>query len=250
MVMPEEKLQRTAPPQASPPGRVRALPTQRRTATASHSPVPRLPRPGIGPGPARRALDIAVGLVGLTLGGLPLLALLLAVRLTSPGPALFRQVRVGQGGRPFTLLKIRSMRVDHAGPEITVAGDPRVTRLGRFLRATSIDELPQLWHVLRGEMTLVGPRPETPALAAGYPTECRWVFAYRPGLTGPAQVRLRDADVLPPGMPVDAGFYLSRVVPARTAIEARFLARPTLRATFQVLADTVRHLLGRPVPTR
>jgi lipopolysaccharide/colanic/teichoic acid biosynthesis glycosyltransferase len=250
MAMTKEILHRSDPRQASPPGRARALPAQRRAATARGLPVPLVPEPGVGPGAARRALDIAVGLLGLTLAGLPLLAVLLAVRLTSPGPALFRQVRLGQGGRPFTLLKIRSMRTDHAGPEITVVGDSRVTRLGRFLRATSIDELPQLWHVLRGEMTLVGPRPETPTLAAGYPARCRWVFAYRPGLTGPAQVRLRDAEVLPPGMPVDVGAYLSRLVPARTAVEALFLSEPTLRATFQVLADTVRHLLGRPVPAR
>jgi lipopolysaccharide/colanic/teichoic acid biosynthesis glycosyltransferase len=192
-------------------------------------------------------MDIVVGAGALAALGLPLLALMLAVRLTSRGPALFRQIRLGQGGRPFQLYKLRSMRVGGSGPEITAAGDARVTRLGRFLRATSIDELPQLWHVIRGQMTLVGPRPETPALAAGYPPECRWVFAFRPGLTGPAQVRLRDSDVLPPGVPVDTEAYLTWLVPARTAVEARYLASPTLLATLGVLADTVRHLLGRPV---
>jgi lipopolysaccharide/colanic/teichoic acid biosynthesis glycosyltransferase len=202
------------------------------------------------PSAARRALDVLVGTVGLSLAAVPLLVLMLAVRLTSPGPALFRQERLGQGGRPFRLVKLRSMRVDGTGPEYTAADDPRITRLGRFLRTTSLDELPQLWHVLRGEMTLVGPRPETPALAAGYPAGCRWVFAYRPGLTGPAQVRLRDADMLPAGAEVDTDTYLSLLVPARTAVEARYLARPTLWATLQVLGDTVRHLLGRPVPPR
>jgi lipopolysaccharide/colanic/teichoic acid biosynthesis glycosyltransferase len=188
---------------------------------------------------------VVAGLAGLAVAGLPLLALMLAVRLTSPGPALFRQVRVGQGGRPFALIKLRSMRTGSAGPEITRADDPRVTRLGGFLRATSLDELPQLWHVLRGTMTLVGPRPETPALAARYAPEHQWIFRYRPGLTGPAQVRLRDRDVLAPGVPVDTESYLTLLVPRRVALDAGFLAHPTLRATAGVLADTVRHLLGR-----
>jgi lipopolysaccharide/colanic/teichoic acid biosynthesis glycosyltransferase len=204
--------------------------------------------PGVPPSAARRALDVLVALAGLAVVGLPLLALMLAVRVESRGPALFRQVRLGQGGRPFTLYKLRSMRPGAGGPEITAAADPRVTRLGGFLRRTSLDELPQLWHVLWGHMTLVGPRPETPGLAASYPVGCRWVFAFRPGLTGPAQVRMRDADVLGPTQQATVEAYLSRIVPARTEIEAAFLTRPTLRATFHVLTDSARHLLGRPIP--
>jgi lipopolysaccharide/colanic/teichoic acid biosynthesis glycosyltransferase len=208
------------------------------------------PVQGIGPGAARRTLDIAVATVGLLICGLPLLALLLAVRLSSRGPALFRQVRLGQGGQPFVLYKLRSMRINSGGPEFTAAADVRVTRLGRTLRSTSLDELPQLWHVWRGQMTLVGPRPETPGLAAGYPPECRWIFAYRPGLTGPAQVRMRDADVLGTAEESSIDGYLHRIVPARTEIEAPYLANPTMRATFGVIADTVRHLLGAKLPVR
>jgi lipopolysaccharide/colanic/teichoic acid biosynthesis glycosyltransferase len=203
---------------------------------------------GVPPGPARRTLDMLVAFVGLVVVALPLLVLMLAVRLESRGPALFRQVRLGQGGRPFTLYKLRSMRQRAGGPELTAAADPRVTRLGGFLRRTSLDELPQLWHVLRGHMTLVGPRPETPGLAAGYPAGCRWVFAFRPGLTGPAQVRMRDTHVFGSTHEATAQEYLSRIVPARTEIDATFLARPTLGATLRVLIDTARHLLGRPVP--
>jgi lipopolysaccharide/colanic/teichoic acid biosynthesis glycosyltransferase len=209
--------------------------------------APPVTRSGIAPSRARRALDAALALVGLAIAGLPLLLLMLAVRLESPGPALFRQVRLGQGGRPFRLCKLRSMRVDSTGPDFTATGDPRVTRLGRFLRRTSLDELPQLWHVLRGDMTLVGPRPETPALAAGYPAASRWVFAHRPGLTGPAQIRLRDADVLGPAQHATLDTYLNLIVPARTRIEATFLSHPTLWATIRVLVDTVRHLVGLSV---
>jgi lipopolysaccharide/colanic/teichoic acid biosynthesis glycosyltransferase len=205
---------------------------------------------GVGPGHARRVLDVLVAVAGLAVTGIPLLLLMLAVRLDSPGPALFRQDRLGQGGRPFTLYKLRSMRVGASGPEITMTGDPRVTRLGGFLRRTSLDELPQLWHVLRGQMTLVGPRPETPGLAAGYPEPCRWVFQYRPGLTGPAQVRLRDSEALGADADYLAADYLGRLVPARTAIEAGYLIDPSLRATLGVLVDTAWHLLGKRLPVR
>jgi lipopolysaccharide/colanic/teichoic acid biosynthesis glycosyltransferase len=207
------------------------------------------PWSGLKPGRARRALDIAVSLAVLAVAGVPILMLMLLIRLESRGPALFRQPRVGQGERLFTLLKLRSMRVGQGGPDITAAHDPRVTRVGALLRRTSLDELPQMVNVLRGEMTLVGPRPETPALAVGYPPACRWVFAYRPGLTGAAQVRLRDADVLGlSGESIEA--YLRLVVPARNRVEARYLALPSLPATFAVLVDTLRYVLGLEVRRR
>ncbi|GAA2593128.1 sugar transferase [Dactylosporangium fulvum] len=196
----------------------------------------------------RRLLDLLAGSVGLLVVCLPLLLLMLAVRLESRGPALFRQIRLGERGRPFILYKLRTMRTGSTGLEITTADDPRVTRLGRLLRRTSLDELPQLWHVVRGQMTLVGPRPETPALAEAYPPDCRWVLDHRPGLTGPAQVRLRDTDILGTADANTTAAYLSQIVPARTAIEAVYLRNPTLAATLGVLVDTVRHLLGRPVP--
>jgi lipopolysaccharide/colanic/teichoic acid biosynthesis glycosyltransferase len=185
---------------------------------------------------SRRLLDLAVAVAGLLVLAIPLAGLMVLVRLESPGPALFRQVRLGEHGRPFTLYKLRSMRAGATGPEVTATGDPRVTRLGGFLRRTSVDELPQLWHVLRGQMTLVGPRPETPGLAAKYPPECRWVFGYRPGLTGPAQVRLRDSTV-------DGADYFGVVVPARVAEDAGFLRDPTFRATLAMLAETARYLI-------
>lgn len=200
----------------------------------------------IPPGITRRALDVAAATLGLAVSGIPLLLLMIAIRLTSRGPAVFTQVRLGQGGRPFVMYKLRTMRADARGPDVTAIADPRVTRMGRLLRRTSIDEIPQLWNVLRGDMTLVGPRPETLRLASRYPQECQWIFRYRPGLTGPSQVRLRDAQVLAAGAVVDEETYLSQLVPARTAVDATFLTEPSLTATVGVLADTVRYLLGQP----
>ena len=208
------------------------------------------PSRGIGPGFLRRVLDIVVSLLVLLVAGVPILLLAAAIRLESRGPALFRQVRVGQGERLFTLLKLRSMRIDAGGPEITARHDNRVTRVGWFVRSTSLDEVPQLINVLKGEMTLVGPRPETPALAIAYPVPSRWVFAYRPGLTGPAQVRMRDSDVLGGGRTDPIERYLRFVVPARTRIEARYLACPSMPATLAILTDTVKHVLGIPVGRR
>jgi lipopolysaccharide/colanic/teichoic acid biosynthesis glycosyltransferase len=138
--------------------------------------VQRSPSPGIAArvdATLRRALDVLVAALGLVLLAPLLLLIAATVRATSAGPALFVHRRVGRGGLPFDLLKFRTMRASAgaAGPQITPDGDPRITRAGRVLRATKLDELPQLWNVLRGDMSLVGPRPEVPgyveALAAG-----------------------------------------------------------------------------------
>ena len=148
------------------------------------------------PQPAKRMLDIVLATVLLGLAASPMALIALAIRLESPGPAVFRQWRIGRGGRRFQVLKFRTMRV---APEPTLRqatrDDPRVTRLGRVLRRLSLDELPQLVNVLRGEMSLVGPRPHAPGTcAAGRPFElvARGYDARHqvlPGMTGLAQIR-------------------------------------------------------------
>jgi lipopolysaccharide/colanic/teichoic acid biosynthesis glycosyltransferase len=204
--------------------------------------------PGVAPSHARRALDLVVSAAALLLLSPMILVVALAVKLTSAGPVLFRQVRVGQGGRPFTLLKFRTMRPGTRGPEVTRGDDPRITRVGKLLRTTGIDELPQFFNVLRGDMTLVGPRPETPALADRYPAACRVVFAHRPGLTGPTQVRLRDKDVLPPAGTSDLeGYYLRELVPSRVALDFSYLDDASLQRTVSMLWRTAVYVLrGSP----
>jgi lipopolysaccharide/colanic/teichoic acid biosynthesis glycosyltransferase len=193
--------------------------------------------------PARRALDIVVAGFLLLLA-LPVLAVAAAlIWATDRGPVVFRQQRLGENGRPFTLVKLRSMRVG-GGPEVTTSSDDRVTRVGRVLRRTSIDELPQLWHVVRGEMTLVGPRPESVALAARYPASCRVVLQARPGLTGPAQLRFRERTAVPPpGWDVEQ-WYLQRLVPLRVAADLDYLVEPTLTPTLRYIGLTALHVLG------
>jgi len=137
----------------------------------------------------KRALDILVSLVSLVVLAAPMLLIALAIRLGSPGPVIFRQRRAGWRGRPFTMLKFRSMRadVDPYGGSPHDGADPRLTRMGRWLRQTSLDELPQLLNVLAGQMSLVGPRPLYERQAQQWDARQRRRLDVRPGLTGYAQ---------------------------------------------------------------
>jgi lipopolysaccharide/colanic/teichoic acid biosynthesis glycosyltransferase len=142
----------------------------------------------------KRPIELLLALVGLAISAPVLVVLGALVKLTSRGPAIYSQIRLGKGGRPFRILKLRTMVVaaEHGGPCWSAVGDPRVTALGRFLRKTHLDELPQLWNVVRGEMSLVGPRPERPHFVAELRRQIPLYvrrLAVRPGLTGLAQVR-------------------------------------------------------------
>ncbi len=196
-------------------------------------------------GVARRLLDVVAGGL-LLLVVLPLLAIVATlVLLTSGRPVFFRQSRVGGNGGPFSLCKFRTMRVVASGPEVTATADARITRLGVYLRRTGIDELPQLWHVVRGQMTLVGPRPESVALADRYPNEYRSVLQARPGLTGPAQLRYRERSAVPPEGRTDVeGWYLDVLVPLRVAADREYLDRPTIRHTLYYIVVTALFVVG------
>jgi lipopolysaccharide/colanic/teichoic acid biosynthesis glycosyltransferase len=213
-------------------------------------------RPSYGAvGPVRRALDIVVAAVMLVVLA-PFIAVIAAlILLTSGRPIFFTQSRVGEQGRRFVLYKLRTMRVVASGPEVTAQADARITPLGSFLRRTAIDELPQLWHVLRGQMTLVGPRPESDALARRYPPACESVLMARPGLTGPAQLCYRERSAVPPADWADVeAYYLQVLVPLRVAADREYLDRPTIGRTLRYLALTALFVIGaadlqRPVQT-
>lgn len=201
-----------------------------------------------GVGGARRALDIVISVIALA-AALPLLgAIAIVIKLTSRGPILFEQQRIGEGGMIFTLYKFRSMVARSSGPDFTVPDDPRITRVGKGLRALHLDELPQLANVLRGEMTLVGPRPETPSLASRYPPELRHVLSYRPGMTGPCQVYMARLWP-PPGVDAEE-FYVTHLVPRRVALDLEFLERPTFAATLALLVATLAVMAGLRKPGR
>lgn len=145
----------------------------------------------------KRIIDIIIALLVLIIGVIPMLIIALIVRIDSPGPAIFQQDRLGRGGKVFKFYKFRSMRqnAEHTGSGVySGKGDPRVTKIGRFLRATSLDELPQFINILKGEMSLIGPRPPLtyhPWPIEEYTDEQRRMFEVRPGLTGWAQVNGR-----------------------------------------------------------
>lgn len=202
----------------------------------------------VPPSGRRRALDVIVALIGLAISWPLLVIVAIASRLSTHGSAIYRQVRVGQGGVAFPMYKFRSMRPGLGGPDITTPDDERVTRVGALLRASSLDELPQLFNVLRGDMTLVGPRPETVALALRYPPEWRGVFAYRPGLTGPVQVTFRDA--VPFGLDDVEAYYVAELLPRRVELDLEYLANPTFKSTLTLMFATTSHVLSRVLSKR
>jgi lipopolysaccharide/colanic/teichoic acid biosynthesis glycosyltransferase len=188
---------------------------------------------------AKRLLDATAALVGLALLS-PLLALLaLAVRLDSPGPVLFRHERVGRGGRPFHLLKFRSMAHRSSGAQVTVAGDARVTPVGSLLRRTKLDELPQLWNVLVGDMSLVGPRPEVERYVRAFPEAYRQILAVRPGITDYAAIEYRHEEAILAAAADPEAEYLGVVLPAKIALYQRYLAERSMRTDLAILAQTV-----------
>jgi lipopolysaccharide/colanic/teichoic acid biosynthesis glycosyltransferase len=143
-----------------------------------------------------RGVEVVLAALALLVAAPLLLSAAMAVTVTSRGPALFRQERVGRGGRPFTLLKLRTMRVGHGGPSLTAAGDPRVTAVGRLLRRTKVDELPSLWNVITGDLALVGPRPEVPGYVDAADPLWVAVLSVRPGITDRVTLTLRNEEAL------------------------------------------------------
>lgn len=192
----------------------------------------------------RRVLDVLVGCLALVLAS-PVLGLAAVATLLVDGrPLLYRAERIGEGGVPFHIYKLRTMRAGPSGPGVTAAGDARITALGRIIRRLSIDELPQLWSVVRGQMTLVGPRPESAELAARYPEDCRQVLLVRPGLTGPAQLRYRERSATPPpGWDLEQ-WYLDTLVPLRVRADLEFVRGATLAGTLRYLAITGLFVVG------
>lgn len=195
---------------------------------------------------AKRLFDIAVSLVALLLLALPMALVAAWIRLDSPGPVFFRQQRVGRHGVPFSIHKFRTMRADAGGLALTVGDDARITRAGRWLRRTRLDELPQLLDVLAGHMSLVGPRPEVPRYVALYPPALRdRALAVRPGLTDPASLAWIDEAALLAAAADPEREYVERILPAKVAQAAAYAERATLASDLQVLARTALALLRK-----
>lgn len=198
--------------------------------------------------PVKRAMDVAGSLTGLIVLAPVLASIGALVRVTSPGPVFFRQERVGRGGRPFRIYKFRTMRPGDAGAtlQVTAQGDPRITPAGRVLRRYKLDELPQLWNVLRGDMSLVGPRPEVPKYVAEYPEEWAAVLVVRPGITDFAAIEFVDEESLLAKSADPERTYVNEVLPRKLALYRKYVEQQSLGTDLSLIFSTLRRIVGRP----
>lgn len=202
---------------------------------------------------AKRCYDVGWAVLGLVVLS-PVLALLaLLVKLADGGPVVFRQLRVGQGGRLFRICKFRTMIVtaEHHGPGVTRDGDARITRLGRWLRKAKLDELPQLWNVLVGEMSFVGPRPELPRYVARYTAAQREILQFKPGITDLATLAFRNEEnLLAAAAAADVeSFYLDQCVARKIELNLQYQAHANLWRDTQIILRTL-FVRDEPQPAR
>ncbi len=189
---------------------------------------------------AKRAFDLLVAAGALLLLAPLLAAIALWIRLDSPGPVFFRQQRIGRHGVPFSIHKFRTMVHGAPGLPLTVGADPRITRAGRWLRRTRLDELPQFIDVLQGTMSLVGPRPEVPRYVARYPPALRdRVLAVRPGITDPSSLDFLDEAARLATAADPEREYVERILPAKLQRAAAYAQRASLRTDIAVLWRTL-----------
>jgi lipopolysaccharide/colanic/teichoic acid biosynthesis glycosyltransferase len=188
----------------------------------------------------KRAFDVLASGIGLVLLSPVFIFIAIAVRLDSKGPTFYRAQRVGQHGKDFHLYKFRTMIVeaDQKGPGITRAQDNRVTAVGRVLRRTKLDELPQLMNVLRGDMSLVGPRPEDPRYVELYTPEQRVILQYRAGITSMASVTYRNEEQALAGDDWEQT-YIDEIMPAKLAIDLEYSQRATLLTDIWLILRTI-----------
>jgi lipopolysaccharide/colanic/teichoic acid biosynthesis glycosyltransferase len=194
----------------------------------------------------KRIIDVAVSAMGLVVLLPIFVAVSAVIKWHSPGPVLYGSMRIGRGGMPFRMWKFRTMvpGADRLGSSVTTDGDPRVTPVGRILRRSKLDELPSLWNVLVGEMTLVGPRPETSTWVKHYTLEMARVLETRPGITDLAQILFRHEERMLKGAAVDEEQYLE-VMRWKVALQAEYLRRRSLLTDQKVLFHTFLAILDR-----
>jgi lipopolysaccharide/colanic/teichoic acid biosynthesis glycosyltransferase len=185
---------------------------------------------------SKRLVDLSIAMLVLALFGIPMLAVALCVRLSSPGPAVFAQYRVGQGGRLFRIYKFRTMSSgsERSGPGLTRDGDCRITGLGLWLRKLKLDEFPQFYNVMRGDMSLVGPRPKLPQYLGIIN------MLYRPGVTGAASLAFRhEEEILSRVHPSQLDdFYYRHILPLKARIDARYMCRATFWSDMSLIGAT------------
>lgn len=188
--------------------------------------------------PMKRAVDVVISSIALLLLSPLMLVIAILVRLDSPGPAIFRQVRVGRGLRQFSLFKFRSMTHGNSGSEVTTSNDPRITRIGRFLRRSKLDELPQFCNVLRGDMSIVGPRPEVQTFVDLFKSDFVEILKVRPGITDPASIEFRSEEVLLGSTPKPMEHYTSVILPEKIRLSKAYARSATFKTDLVLIGAT------------
>lgn len=189
---------------------------------------------------AKIIFDRVVSFFGI-LFALPILLLVaIVIRIKMPdGPVFFRQKRVGQYGKLFTMVKFRTMSVGHNGTSVSVAGEARITPLGAFLRKYKLDELPELWNVLKGDMSFVGPRPDVPGYADKLEGEDRGILLLKPGITGPATLKYRNEEELLAQQPNPQKYNDEVIFPDKVRINLEYLRNNSLTGDIAIILKTV-----------
>ena len=193
---------------------------------------------------AKRFFDIVISAIGLLLLAPLLLVVSIAVRVDSPGPVIYRAVRTGLHGRPFVMYKFRTMvkNADKIGGGSTGSKDPRITRVGHYLRRYKLDELPQLLNVLKGDMSLVGPRPELPMYTSLYKGEELLILTVRPGITDYASLQFRELSEVLGDQDPDR-VYEERVMPIKNALRVKYVKEHSLWVDAKILMSTVARVI-------
>lgn len=187
----------------------------------------------------KRLFDIVLSALALLLTAPLMLIAALAVRLDSPGPILFRQSRVGKDFRPIVVLKFRSMLTSNSGSQVTFGKDSRITRTGRWLRKFKLDELPQLWNVLRGDMSFVGPRPEVPKYVDLYRDAYTNLLRVRPGITDEASIKYRSEAEILGSVDDPEGYYQSVILPDKIKMAEDYVRNPSILRDTSIILQTI-----------
>ena len=195
---------------------------------------------------AKRGFDIVASLMGLLVLSIPMLLIAVIVKLDSPGPVIFKQKRIGKNKKPFNILKFRSMIVDaeKKGIKLTLDKDPRITRVGSFLRKSKLDELPQLINVLRGDMSFVGPRPETLTyiqMYGRYPSE---IFYVRPGITDLASIEYSDEGSHFKTITQTEKIYIDEIPPHKIELKLKYIREMSVRLDLLIILKTLYKITG------
>jgi lipopolysaccharide/colanic/teichoic acid biosynthesis glycosyltransferase len=196
----------------------------------------------------KRMLDLISAIIGLLVCAPLFLVVALLIKLDSPGPVFFTQRRIGRGFQPFDIYKFRTMVADapRQGALLTVGEDSRITRVGHILRRTKIDELPQLLNVLKGDMSLVGPRPEVPRYVEQFRTRYGAILTVRPGMTDLASLKYRDESSILAASPDPEDEYVRTILPDKLRLAEEYIRTSSVRTDLLLVLQTLAKLIGRP----